>query len=294
MNKVDRPAVMELSEDSLTTTMGIMVYFSAIAMSKLDEETGYPTIKNFTAYKLYKNMNDKMDYINQSSMRLGLKRILRQGMVDYNAQGDLLILNSGSGHIKSDENFKSKGYIDLHHFFFNKTFFDLSIGAKRMALILACRLNNNPSKNININFKCKGIDENFEYFSRILKVERLAHIKYFLEELKPFFNISKLKYNTYNFSLNTISKPIVTGTDKLFTFTQEQLEKTEKMVKEANKRNLNFKPKHIRQICEVVCNYNMSFGRKVIKELCKSSRDNVKNFFGYTKAILVRLKTVPL
>ena len=61
------------------------------------------------------------------------------------------------------------------------------------------------------------------------------------------------------------------------------------MLKEVNKNNFNFKPKQVREICEAICGYNMSLGRRVLKELCKCERNNVKNFVGYTKSILERL-----
>ena len=113
MNKVDRQAVIDLVEDKRTTNLGITTYFSAIAMSKLDEETGYPVIDRYTTYKLYKNMQDKMDYINESSVRLAVHRLVEQGYFAYldEDKTKLAILNSGAGHIKSDDYFKSKGYI---------------------------------------------------------------------------------------------------------------------------------------------------------------------------------------
>lgn len=296
MNKVDRRAIMELVEDSGITSLCITTYFSAIAMSKLDKKTGYPTIKKYTTYKLYKNMKDKMYYINESSMRLAVDRLIDLGYFAYldKEKTELAILNSGNGHIKSDENYKSEGYITMHHCFFNKIFFDLSLRAKKLALIVMCRLNNSYIKEININFKSKKNPESFKYFCETLKVNRLAHIKYTINELKSLFHVVELANNTFRFSLNGISKAIISGTDKLFNFTQEQLSKTEKMIKEANKKNLSFKPKQIQEICEAVCGYNMSIGRKVIKELCKRKRINVKNLLGYTKGILARLNTKPI
>lgn len=293
MNKVDRSAVMELVEDSKITSMCTTTYFSAIAMSKLDKETGYPMIKKYTTYKLYQNMKDKMKYINESSVRLSVDRLIELGYFSYidEAKTKLIIPNSGVGHIKSDGIYKSSGYITLHHCFFNKVFFDLSLRAKKMALILVCRLNNCSVKEINMNFKSKKNPENFKYFCKTLKVNRLAHIKYAIEELKVLFNIVELDNNTFRFSLNTISKAIVSGADKLFNFTQAQLSKTEKMVKESNKKNLNFKPKHLQEICEAVAGYSMSLGRKVIKELCKHDRSDVKNLLGYTQGILERFRT---
>lgn len=296
MNKVDRSAVMELVEDSEITSLCITTYFSAIAMSKLDKETGYPTIERYTTYKLYKNMKDKMYYTNESSVRLAVDRLIALGYFDYldKEKTKLVILNSGIGHIKSNEYYKSKGYITMHHCFFNKVFFDLSLRAKKLALILTCRLNNSSIKEININFKSKKNPENFEYFCKVLKVNRLAHIRYTIKELKALFNIVELDNNTVRFSLNGISKAIISGTDKLFNFTQEQLKKTEKMLKEANKKNLSFKPKQVQEICEAVCGYNMSIGRKVIKELCKRSRTKVKNLLGYTQGILSRFIAEPI
>lgn len=291
MNKVDRQAVIDLVEDSITTNIGITTYFSAIAMSKFDKKTGYPVIDRYTTYKLYKNMKDKMDYINESSVRLAVNRLVEQGYFAYldEEKTKLAILNSGAGHIKSDEHFKSKGYITLHHFFFSRKFFDLTLRAKKLALIVICRLNNCSVKTVKINFKSVKNSETFEYYCKVLKINRLAHINYILDELKPLLHIVKLSNNTVQFSLNTISKAIITGTDKLFNFTQVQLSKTEKMLKEVNKNNLNFKPKQVREICEAISSYNMSLGRRVLKELCKTDRSDVKNFVGYTKSILERI-----
>lgn len=291
MNKVDRQAIMDLVEDKDTTNLGITTYFSAIAMSKLDEETGYPVINMYTTYKLCKNMQDKMDYISESSVRLAVKRLIKQGYFAYldEEKTKLAILNSGSGHIKSDEYFKSKGYITLHHLFFSKKFFDLRLCTKKLALIAMCRLNNCSVKTVNINFKSMKNPESFDYYCKTLKINRLAHINYILEELKPLLHIVKLSNNTVQFSLNTISKAVLSGTDKLFSFTQAQLSKTEKMLKEVNKKNLNFKPKQVKEICEAICGYNMSLGRRVLKELCKCNRSEVKNFIGYTQSILQRI-----
>lgn len=296
MNKVDRQAVMELVEDSEITSLCITTYFSAIAMSKLDKETGYPTIERYTTYKLYKNMKDKMYYINESSVRLAVGRLIDLGYFEYldKEKTKLVISNSGIGHIKSDDYYKSKGYITMHHCFFNKIFFDLSLRAQKLALIVMCRLNNSYTKEININFKSKKNPKSFEYFCKVLKVNRLAHIKYTIKELRTLFNIIELDNNTVRFSLNTISKAVISGTDKLFNFTQEQLSKTEKMIKEANKKNLSFQPKQVQEICEAVCGYNMSLGRKVIKELCKRSRANVENLLGYTQGILSRYIRQPV
>lgn len=291
MNKVDRQAVIDLVEDKATTNLGIITYFSAIAMSKLDEETGYPVIDRYTTYKLYKNMEDKMDYISESSVRLAVHRLIEQGYLDYldEEKTKLAILNSGSGHIRSDKYFKSKGYIALHHIFFSKKFFDLSLRSKKVSLLVICRLNNCAVKTVKINFKSIKNPETFEYYCETLKINRLAHINYILDELKPLFHIVRLSNNTVQFSLNTISKAILSGTDKLFNFTQMQLSKTEKMLKEVNKKNLNFKPKQVKEICEAICGYNMSLGRRVLKELCKCERTEVKNFLGYTQSILKRL-----
>lgn len=291
MNKIDRQALNDLVEDSNSTKVSIITYLSIIAISKLDKETGYPVIESFNIYKLYKNMKDKMHYINESSIRLAIDRLISQGFIDYldEEKTVLIVINSGSGHIKSDKYFKSKGYITLHHFFFNNKFFNLSLRAIKLALIVVARLNNCSVKTIKLNFKSRKNPESFSYYCKTLKVNRLAHIRYALEELKPLLHISELANNTVEFSLNTISKAVFTRTDKLFKFTQVQLAKTEKMLKEANKKNLDFKPNQVREICEAICGYNMNIGRKTLKELCKCSRTNVKNIFGYTKSILHRL-----
>lgn len=291
MNKVDRQAIKDIVEDKRTTNLGIITYFSAIAMSKLDDETGYPVIDRYTTYKLYKNMQDKMDHINESSVALAVKRLTEQGYFDYldEDKTKLAILNSGAGHIKSDKYFKSQGYITLHHFLFSKKFFDMKLRTKKLALLVICRLNNCSVKTVKINFKSMKNPETFDYYCKVLKINRLAHINYIVDELKPLFHITKLSNNTVQFSLNTISKAIITGTDKLFNFTQVQLSKTEKMLKEVNKNNFNFKPKQVKEICEAICNYNMSLGRRVLKELCKCERTGVKNFIGYTKSILDRI-----
>lgn len=291
MNKIDRQALNELVEDTKITSLSIVTYISAIAMSKLDKATGYPTIDKFTIYKLYKNMKDKMNYIHESSVRGSVHRLIDLGYFAYldDSKTKLIILNSGSGHIKSDKYFKGKGYITLHYFFFNKIFFNLSLSAKKLALIIVCRLNNCSVKTVNLNFKSKKNPNTFNYYCKILKINRLAHIKYILEELKPLFSVVSLHNNTVKFSLNTISKTILTSADKLFNFTQAQLLKTEKLLKEVNKNNLNFKPNQVKEICEAICNYNMNINRKVLKELCKQSRGKIKNFLGYTKGILNRV-----
>ena len=294
MNKVDRQAVIQLVEDKRITNIAIITYFSAIAMSKFDEEIGYPVIDRFTTYKLYKNMADKMSYINESSVRLAVHRLVEQGFFAYldEEKTKLAIINSGSGHIKSDEHFKSKGYITLHHCLFSRTFFDISLRTKKLALLVMCRLNNCSVKPVNLNFKSMKNPESFEYYCKTLKINRLAHINYILDELKSLFHIVKLSNNTVQFSLNTVSKAILSGTDKLFRFTQVQLSKTEKMLKEVNKNNLNFKPQQVQEICEAICGYNMSLGRRVLKELCKCNRSGVKNFLGYTQSILKRISSV--
>lgn len=291
MNIIDRPALLELAKHDTITNLGIITYISILAISKLDEETGYPTIKKHTTYKLFKNMKDKMYFINESSVRLAIRRLIEQGFITYMdpEETEIAVLNSGAGHIRSEEHYKSSGYMTLHHLFFNKEFFDLSLPAKKIALIVLPRLDNSPTKHANLNFKSKKNPESFHKWCKILKVNRFAHMKYALNELKSVFNISELNHNTFRFSLNEISKPIVTGTDKLFNFTQVQLGKTEKMLTECNKKNLSFKPNQIKEICEALCGYNMNFGRKVIKELCKTNRDNVKNFLGYTKSIIDKL-----
>lgn len=293
MNKVDRQAITELVESESTTSLGMITYLSAIAISKYDKETGYPTIKKYTTYRLYKYMNDKMEYISESSVRLAVDRLIKQGFFAYMDEDEtiLAIVNSGSGHMKSDRYFKSKGYITLHHFFFTKKFFDLSLRAKKLVLIIINRLNNSSVKSVNLNFKSQKNPETFQYYCKILKVNRLAHINYALDELKPFLHIIKLKYNTVQFKLNTLSKAILTGADKLFNFTQAQLLRTEKMIEEANKENFTFKPKDICEICEAICSYNINIGRRAIKELCKFNRNNVKNFLAYTKSIVDRLET---
>ena len=292
MNKVDRQAITELVESRSTTSLGIITYLSAIAISKINKDTGYPTIENHTTYKLYKKMHDKMKYINESSVRLAVERLIEQGFFAYldEDKTKLVILNSGSGHIKSDRHFKSKGYITLHHFFFTESFFNLSLKAKKLCLIIICRLNNSSVKSVNINFKSLKNSDTFKYYCKILKVNRFAHIKYVINELKSLLHIVKLSNNTVRFSLNHLSKAIITGADKLFTFTQAQLIRTEKLITKNNIRNLNFKPKHVCDICEAICDCNIDLCKKTIKELCKYNRDNVKNFLAYTKSIVTRLQ----
>ena len=245
MNKVDRQAVIDLVENKRTTNLGMTTYFSAIAMSKLDEETGYPVIDMYTTYKLYKNMKDKMDHINESSVALAVKRLIEQGFFDYldEEKTKLAILNSGSGHIKSDKYFKSKGYITLHHFFFSKKFFDLKLRSKKLALLVICRLNNCSVKTVKINFKSMKNPETFDYYCKVLKVKRLAFINYILEELKPLLNIVKLSNNTVQFSLNTISKAIITGADSYLVLLKcnylKQRRCLRKLIKTTSISNLN-------------------------------------------------------
>ena len=169
MNKVDRPAIIELSEHESTTNLSIITYLSVVGISKLDKETGYPTIEGYSTYCLYKYMNDNMKYIHQSSVRFAVKRLIEQGFLEYMDEEKtvLAVMNSGSGHMKSDEYFKSKGYITLHHFFFTKAFFDLPLKSKKLMLIIICRLNNSPSRSININFKSQKNPETYLYFCKI-------------------------------------------------------------------------------------------------------------------------------
>lgn len=296
MNTIDRIALRELIEHKDTTDLSIVTYLSAIGMSKLDTDTDYPTIPQFTPYKLYKSMKDNMDWINESSVYFAFYRLVEMGLFHYDKSNkELWILNSGTGHLKSDENFSNKGYITLHHFFFQRIFYDLPLVEKKVALIAALRLSGDVLDPENINFKSKKNPETFEYYKRVLKVNRLAHIKKAIRHLKEvgIFTISELANNTVQFALNTISKALVTGTDKLFNFTQVQLKKTEKMLKESNKGIVAFKEQHIKAVCEVIKDYSMEFGRKVCKELCKTDRGNVRNLLGYTKSIVARLQHSP-
>lgn len=290
MNKIDRQAIKDIIEDDKTTNLGIVTYLSAIGMSKFDKETGYPCIENFTIYKLYKNMKDKMQYINKSSVELAFKRLAEQDFFAYIEEDKLAILNSGAGHIKSDDYYKSSGYITLHHFFFNKIFFNLSLRAKKLALYFVSRLNNSVTKKEKVNFKSNKNKETFDYWCKILKVERLAFVKATVKELKGLFNIVELQHNTIQFSLNTLSKAILTKTDKLFNFTQNQLEKIEKLIEKANTKNLDFKEVQIKEICEALKDNTIRFNMIVVKEICKNSRKHVKNMLGYAKNISKRLK----
>lgn len=291
MNTVDRIALYELVEHERTTDLAMVVYLSAIAISKIDEDTGYPTIHNFTRYKLCKSMKDNMDWINESSVYLAFDRLVDMGFFHHDAENkELWIINSGNGHIKSDE-FKNKGYLRLHHFFFSKVFYNLSLVAKKIALIVVSRLNGDVLDPEKLNFKSKKNPETFAYYKKILKVNRLAHIKAAIKELKAvgLFTISELEHNTVQFALNTISRALVVGTDKLFSFTQEQLKKTEKILKEVNKGVVSFSEQIIKEVCEAIKDCGMELGRKVCKELCKSDRSDVRNFLGYTKSIVARL-----
>lgn len=296
MNTIDRVALRELIEHKDTTDLSIVTYLSAVGMSKLDACTDYPTIRQFTPYKLYKSMKDNMDWINESSVYFAFDRLVKMGLFHYDKSSkELWILNSGTGHMKSDENFSNKGYITLHHFFFQRIFYDLPLIEKKIALIAASRLNGDVLDPENINFKSKKNPETFEYYKRVLKVNRLAHIKNAIRHLKEvgLFTISELANNTVQFALNTISKALVTGTDKLFNFTQVQLKKTEKMLKETSNGTVSFKEPHIKAICEVIKDYSMEFGRKVCRELCKNDRGHIRNLLGYTKSIVARLQHSP-
>lgn len=302
MNKIDRVAIKEIIEHDQTTSLTIDTYLSAIAIAKLDSETGYPTIHNFTRYKLYKSMKDKMDWINESSIYLVFDRLLEMGFFHHDQENkELWILNSGTGHIASDENYSNKGYITMHHFFFNRAFYNLSLVAKKMALMVASRIGGDALNPVKINFlvKRKPKDElnklRYEDYCEIFKTNRPAHIRAAIKELKKvgLFTISELEHGTVQFALNTISKALIVGTDKLFNFTQEQLNKTTKMLKEASKGVVAFKEQHIKQVCEAIKDYSMEFARKVCKELCKTDRGNVRNLLGYTKSIVERLKHNP-
>lgn len=296
MNTVDRVALIELVEHQQTTRLAIDTYLSAIAIAKLDKETEYPTIYSFTPYKLYKSMKDNMDWINESSVYFALDRLIEMGLVHHDkVKKELWILNSGTGHIEGDKYRKNKGYIKLHHFFFERIFYYLPLVEKKIALLAALRLNGDALDPENINFKSKKNPETFEYYKRVLKVNRLAHIKTAIRHLKEvgLFTISELENNTVQFALNTISKALVVGTDKLFSFTQDQLTKTTKMLKEANKGVVSFQEQHIKAVCEVIKDFSMEFGRKVCRELCKNNRGNIRNILGYTKGIVARLQHSP-
>lgn len=296
MNTIDRVALIELIEHKDITDLSIVTYLSTIAISKLDDETGYPTVRNFTKYKLYKAMKDKMDWINESSVYNAFDRLMDMGLVHHDKiKKELWILNSGVGHIKGDANFRNKGYITLHHFFFERIFYNLPLVEKKIAIIATLRLNGDVLDPENINFKSKKNPETFSYYKKVLKVNRLAHIRKAVRNLKKvgLFTISELENNTVQFALNTISKALVVGTDKLFSFTQEQLKRTTKMLKEASKGVVSFKEPHIKAICEVIKDYSMEFGRKVCKELCKNDRGNIRNLLGYTKSIVARLQHSP-
>lgn len=226
MNKVYKQSLTDLIENEKTTDLSIITYLSAIAMSKLDRETGYPTIRSFTVYKLFKAMRDNMDWINESSVYLSFDRLVDIGFFYYNKDTKkLLIMSSGSGHIKNHEHFKNKGYIRLHHFFFNRIFYRLSLVAKKIALIVVIRINSDSLDPENINFKSDKKPEIFEYYKRVLKINRLAHIKNAVHHIKEvgLFNISELEDNTIQFTFNTVSGALVVGTDKLVDFTLEQL-----------------------------------------------------------------------
>lgn len=289
MNKIDRTAIIELANDSSITKVGYMVYFSALAVSRQNNETECPEIHNFKPYQLYKNMSDKMPFINKSSVESAIKLMIELGYFEILENGTLVITNTGVGHNSSDEHFKSKGYVKLHHFIFSNVFYKLSIRAIRVVLMVLSRLNNSPVKREKFNFKSKKNPRTFKQWCKVLKVNRLAHIRYVIEELKAVFNIVELANNTFEFSLNTLSSAVFSKTEKLFRYTQEHLSKTKKMLLEANKKNIAFKPDQISQITEAICGYTMEVGRRVIRELCKTDRSNVKNLLGYTKGIIARL-----
>lgn len=291
MNMIDRPAVDDLVELDNVTNVTIVTYMSIIAMSKFNEVTEYPTIENFTTYKLSKHMIDKMYYMGKSAIRLAVDRLIEVGFIEYNEEDKtLIVLNSGIAHNPSEDlGYKSMGYITLHHFFFEKVFFDLTLSAKKLALIVCSRLNGEPTKSIKINFKSIKNPETFPKWKKTFKVTRLAHIKSIVEELKGLFTISILKHNTVAFRLNTLSRALVTGTDKFFKFTQKQQEQTEKIFEEENKNGFSFSLNDIKAVCEATCNYTMEVRRRTIKELCKNSRKNVKNIFGYAKKLIARI-----
>lgn len=169
MNRIDRPALLEIAKDDHTTNSVIMTYISIVGMSDMDEETGYPTIENYTTYKLAKYMKEKMPFMNESSIRFAINRLHEQKSIGYLDQEKtkLVIFNFTCSHMKSDEFFKSDGYIRLHHFFFSKKFYDVSLRSKRLAFILASRLNNNPTKDVKLNFKSKKILKHFQTGVRI-------------------------------------------------------------------------------------------------------------------------------
>lgn len=292
MNKVDRQALEDLVENPRSTRVSIVTYLSIIAVSKLDKETEYPTIRKFNIFQLYKNMKDKMHYINESSVRLAIERLIDQGFIAYldEEKTILVVLNSGAGHMPSEGYFKSRGYITLHHLFFDKAFFKLRLRTMKIAIIVLSRLNNCADKSVKLNFKSKKNPESFPYYCRILKVNRLAHIRYAIEELKPLFHIVELDHNTVEFKLNTISKPTFPRTSKLFKFTKDQLSRVEVLIKESNKYNLDFKVNQVEEICAAICSYPILIKMRTIKELCKNSRNDVRNIFGYTKSIAERLK----
>ena len=293
MNKIDRLALEQIIEHDRSTKVSIVTYLSIIAISKLDKETEYPTIEKFNIHKLYRNMKDKMPNTNESSVRFGVKRLFEQGFIDYldEEKTTLIVLNSGAGHIPSDYHFKNRGYITLHKLFFEQQFFKLTLKAMKLGIMALSRLNNCANEPVRINFKSKKNPESFTKHCKTLKVNRLAHMRSAIDELRPLFHISELDNNTVEFRLNSVSKAVLTPTNKLFKFTKDQLAKTEKMLEEANKKHLKFKTTQVEEICEAICGYSMLIGRKTLKELCKQTRTDVKNMLGYTKRILNRVNS---
>lgn len=291
MNRIDRPALLEVATADDTTNTVLMTYISIVGMSNMDEETGYPTIENYTTYKLAQYIIEKMPFMNESSVRFAIKRLHEQNVIGYMDEKEtrLAIFNFTCAHIKSDMDFKSDGYVTIPHYFFTEKFYSTSLRAKRLAFILTSRLNGNPSKDVNLNFKSEKNPETYFKWCEDLKINRFAHIAPLLDELKPFFKIYELENNTYKFYLNDISRELVTDTDKLFRFTQVKLGQITKIFVEENKKRISLMTDDIKYVCEALRGENLCFARRVIKELCKTSRDNVNNFLGYTKAIMERL-----
>ena len=297
MNRNDRDLEESLIKRKGITSAEIDMIFSLIMAAVQDEQTAYPIIKSFVAYRQYKLMKENDCPMSKSTVYRTLESLEQKGLIQLlpviNELGeesmDLIVLLNDSGHIESDEFFKSKGYIKMHHCFFQKVFYKLSLRAKKLAMIFFYRLNNDPSAKGKINFKSKKNPNVFIEFCKTLGVNRLAHIKQTIEELRVLFSISELDHNTFVFSLKEISKSIVKGRDKLYRFTKKQLDNTKLMIQRGNIRNWTFKNRHIEEICEAVCGYNMSFAQKIVNEVCLSDRRDVKHMISYVKSIIRRV-----
>lgn len=291
MNQIDRQALYKLAEDEQITNMAMVTYLSAVAIAKYNEELCCPEITRFTVYGLYKAMSDKMNWINKSSVELAVKDLVDMGYFEIRC-GLLTINHTGLGHIH-DDFFKGDGYVNLRLFLFKEVFFKLPLRCKKLVLLLMARVGNDKDKSVKFNFKSKKDSDTFAYYCRILKVNRLAHIKQAVRTLSKLFYTKELAHNTFEFKFNEVGELLLKAEKSFFKFTQKQLDKVKSLFDRFNGQGFLFRKDQLEAVTDVVKNCGWELREKVVKELCKADRNDpgnqVENMYGYAKSLLVRL-----